>query len=59
MLIVVHCLKLGLNLGVINIEIYGKKVRCSFNSFEQCSLPNMYCKMILLSDTTHVNSGIK
>ena len=29
-------LKLGLNLGVINIAIYGKKVRCSFNSFEQC-----------------------
>ena len=29
-------LQLGLNLGVFNIAIYGKKVRCSFNSFEQC-----------------------
>ena len=36
-LIVVGCfLKLGLNFGVFNIAIYGKTVRCSFNSFEQC-----------------------
>ena len=30
-------LKLGFNFGVNNIAIYGKKVRCSFNSFEQCT----------------------
>ena len=35
-LIVVDCLKSGLNLGVFNIAIYGKTVRCCFNSFEQC-----------------------
>ena len=35
-LIVVHCFKIGLNLAVSNVAIYGKTVRCSFNSFEQC-----------------------
>ena len=35
-LIVVHCFKIGVKLGVFNIVIYGKTVRCSFNSFEQC-----------------------
>ena len=34
--IVVDCLKLGVKLGVFNTAIYGKIVRCSFNSFEQC-----------------------
>ena len=45
-------LKLGLNLGVFNIAIYGKTVRCSFNSFEQCitgSSLNFVCVGILSS----------
>ena len=35
-LIVVDCFKIGVRLEVFNIAIYGKAVRCSFNSFEQC-----------------------
>ena len=30
------CFKIGVKLGVFNIAIYGKTIRCSFNSFEQC-----------------------
>ena len=30
-LIVVHCIKIGVNLGVFNIAIYVKTVRCSFS----------------------------
>ena len=36
-LIVVDCFKSGVKLGVFNIAIYGKTVRRSFNSFEQCT----------------------
>ena len=35
-LIVVDCFKIGVRLGVFKNAIYGKAVRCSFNSFEQC-----------------------
>ena len=52
-LIVVHCFKIGVKLGVFNIAIYGKTVRCSFNSFEQC-ISKLTClvwreKFVLLS----------
>ena len=35
-LIEVGCFKIVVKLGVFNIAIYGKTVRRSFNSFEQC-----------------------
>ena len=36
-LIVVDCFKIGVKLGVFNIAIYRKTVRCFFtDSFEQC-----------------------
>ena len=41
-LIVVRCFKIGIKLGVFNIAIYGEKIRCSFNSFEQCSKTEVY-----------------
>ena len=37
-LIAVRCFKMVVKLGVFKIAICGKKVRCSFNSFEQCML---------------------
>ena len=38
-LVVVDCFKTGLNLGDLTyIAIFGKTVRCSFNSFEQCRI---------------------
>ena len=41
-LIVVHCFKIGIKLGVFNIAIYGKTVRCSLNSFEQCTMRHKF-----------------
>ena len=35
-IIVVDCFKIGVKLGMFNIAINGKTVRCTFNSFEQC-----------------------
>ena len=34
--IVVDFFKIGVKLGVFNIAIYGKTIRCSINYFEQC-----------------------
>ena len=52
-LIVVDCFKIGNKLGVVNIAIYGKAIRCSFNSFEQCS------KVVVLFDSmVSTNCGV-
>ena len=57
-LMVVDCFKIGGILGVFNIAIYGKTVRCSFNSFEQCIFGTKKCIVTFsLKASSHIDES--